>query len=282
MSCTAGAWKGRRRRRFWLTRRIQTLSVSDWRDRARGYSRSSRSRIQIRRKVLAQATKNSLVKPEITIVNIVGAVDGGVPAEAIGQGRVVEVAPVGYDVVLVVSCPDVGLDGKDDLMVLGISQAGQDRGKVSLAVLAGIERKIRAQHSREPGLESIAGGGKGGNMELVFVLAQGIDPTGTEVFQEGAAKVNQIKLLIRLCKVSCADDRTPGKVNRSTNRYSNTRRITGYGVYHWTANNGKRLKMTEIINMNGFRPFLTCLGVDFVNSGGWWRMRKNRRRHRRE
>jgi len=58
------------------------------------------------------------VQPEIAIVNIVAAVGGGISSQAIGQGGVVEITPVGDDIILISFCPDIGLYGKDDLVIL--------------------------------------------------------------------------------------------------------------------------------------------------------------------
>ena len=118
-----------------------------------------------------------------------------------------EITPVGDDIVLVALRSDVRLDGKDDLVVLGIGQAGQDGRKVDLAALAGVKREIRTEHPGEPGLEGVAGCGKGGDMELVFFLLDGIDPSCVVALQEGAAQIYQIELVMKGILCGRVEDR---------------------------------------------------------------------------
>lgn len=148
--------------------------------------------------IFAKGPKDGLMQPEITVIDIIGAVGRRVPAEAISYGGVVEKAPVSNDIVSVAFCPDIGLDGKNDLVVLGIGYAGQDRGKVGLATLAGVEGEIRAEHSGKSGLEGIAGDGKSGDVELAFFLLDGIEPAGVVALEERPAEIHQIELVIRL------------------------------------------------------------------------------------
>ncbi len=82
------------------------------------------------------------MKPQVTVVDIVTAVRICIPAESIGEGGVFQITPVGDDIIFIPFGPDIGLDGEDDLFVLGIGDAGQDGGKVSLAVFAGIEGEV--------------------------------------------------------------------------------------------------------------------------------------------
>lgn len=75
-----------------------------------------------------------------------------------------------------------------------------------MALLAGIEGKIRAEDAREPGLEGISCDRKGGDMELAFFLLERVDPAGMEVLKEGAAQVNQIKLVVQGVLRCCPKD----------------------------------------------------------------------------
>src|SRR5579872_3860141 len=115
-------------------------------------------------------------------------------------------------------------------MVLRISQAGKDGGKVCLTLLAGIEGKIRANDAREPGLEGITGGRENGNMELTFFLLGGIRTACMEVLQEGAAQVNQIKLIAQRVLGNRPENRKGQEGYEQVWEYTSDQRVSGLAL----------------------------------------------------
>ena len=149
------------------------------------------------------------MKPQVAIVDIVTAVRAGIPAESIGQGGVFQIAPVGDDIVFISFGPDIGLDGEDDLFVLGVGDAGQDGGEVSLAVFAGIEGEIRAEDSCETRLEGVTGDGEGGDMQLALFLWDGVYRAGCGVLSARSGLVDQVYLFVFqgvLCMTRCGQE----------------------------------------------------------------------------
>jgi hypothetical protein len=102
-----------------------------------------------------------------------------------------------------------------------------------LILLAGIKRKIGAQYSSEPGLESIAGDRKGRDMELAFFLLDRIDPSRVVALKEGAAKVDQIKLIIRIVQTvlcCCPDTGQCQKGYEQVCKYASDHRVSGFDI----------------------------------------------------
>ena len=136
------------------------------------------------------------MKPQIAVVDIIAAVHASIAAEPVGLGGVLQVAPVGDNIVFIPFGPDIGLDGEDDLFVLGVGDAGEDGGHVGLAVFAGVEGEIGGQDTRKARLEGIAGDGEGGDVELTLFLRDGIDSFGLVSLEPGPADVNQVYLIV--------------------------------------------------------------------------------------
>jgi hypothetical protein len=138
------------------------------------------------------------VEAQIGIIYIITAVRRAVAPQAIGEGRVFEIAPVGDDIILIVPRPDIGLDGEDDLAILRVSDAGEDAGYIGLALVAGIEGEIGAKHSGKSCLQGITYHGEGGYVELARLLVRGVLADGPSAFEQAACNVNEVFLFVRI------------------------------------------------------------------------------------
>ena len=139
-----------------------------------------------------------LVQPQIPIIDIIAAVGRGITAQSVGEGWVFEIAPVGDDIIFVALCPDICLYGKDDLLVLRIGNAGKYRGHIGLAVFAGIEGEIGAQHPCKTRLQRVSRHREGRDMQFAGLLFDRIHPFGLSPFQERPAYVHQVQLVVRV------------------------------------------------------------------------------------
>ena len=143
------------------------------------------------------------METEVGIIYIIPAVGGAVAAQSVGEGRVFEVAPVGDDIVLIILCPYIHLYGKDDLLVLRISDAGKDSGYIGLALLAGVEGEIGAKHPGKSCLEGIAYHGEGGYVELACLLMGCVLTAVFCAFEKAASYVNEVYLIVRVLGSHC-------------------------------------------------------------------------------
>ena len=136
------------------------------------------------------------IKSQVGVVDGIGVVDGSKGPQPIGILWKYFKAPVGDNVIFISFCPDISLQGHQDLVLLCKDRGQVDIGDIVFGPFPGIKCQAAGQIEGKTCLQRVFRGGKECGVEFACFLAGSVGPDTGMLQEQVSCNIDQVHLVL--------------------------------------------------------------------------------------